>query len=65
MDEIKIVLDLAALKTLMQGGEIIFTDADNELPSIVLACDESATQDVKMAVQMAMLNLLPPAPGLH
>lgn len=65
MDEIKIILDLAALKILMQGGEIVFTDNDNEVPAIVLVCDESATKDVKTAVQMAMLNLLPPAPGLH
>jgi hypothetical protein len=65
MDEIKIILDLAALKTLMEGGELIFTDSDNELPSIVLACDASAMKNVKSAVQLAMLNLLPPAPGLH
>lgn len=65
MDEIKIILDLTALKALMEGEEIVFTDPDNMAPAIVLACDEAATKNVKTAVQMAMLNLLPPAPGLH
>jgi hypothetical protein len=65
MDHITLVLDLLSLQNLMQGKDIVFTSDDGTGIPIVVTCDVNTTQAMRAAVHMAMLNLLPPAPGVH
>jgi len=65
MDHITLVLDLYALQNLMHGKDVVFHSDDGSGIPIVVTCDVNTTHAVRAAVHMAMLNLLPPAPGVH
>lgn len=65
MDYITLVLDLHALQMLMQGKDVVFHSEDGSEAPIVVTCDLNTTDAVRIAVNLAMLNNIPPAPGVH
>lgn len=65
MDYITLVLDLHALQLLMQGKDVVFHSEDDSEAPIVVTCDINTTDAVRVAINLAMLNNIPPAPGVH
>jgi hypothetical protein len=65
MDYITLVLDLHALQMLMQGKDVAFHSEDDSESPIIVTCDINTTDAVKLAINLAMLNNIPPAPGVH
>jgi len=64
MTELRLRLSIGALQSIAAGEELVFTLADEEI-EVSIACDELAMVAFKNAVERAMLEFLPPAPGQH
>jgi hypothetical protein len=64
MDEIRLQLSIGALQSIAAGEELTFTLPEEDL-QITIACDEAAMLAFRNALQRAMLEFLPAAPGQH
>lgn len=64
MLEYRLLISVGALQSISAGNELVFALPDEDI-KIILGCDESVMVAFRDAVQKAMLEFLPPAPGCH
>jgi hypothetical protein len=64
MTELRLRLSISALQSIAAGEELVFVLADEGI-EVSVACDESAMVAFRNAVERAMLEFLPAAPGQH
>jgi hypothetical protein len=64
MTELRLRLSIGALQSIAAGEELVFTLVDEGI-EVSVACDESAMAAFKTAVERAMLEFMPAAPGKH
>ena len=64
MTELRLRLSIGALQSIAAGEELVFTLPEEGI-EVSVACDESAMAAFKTAVERAMLEFLPAAPGQH
>ena len=64
MTELRLRLSIGALQSIAAGEELVFTLVDEGI-EVSVACDETAMAAFKTAVERAMLEFMPAAPGKH
>jgi hypothetical protein len=64
MPEYRLLISVGALQSISSGNELVFVLPDEDI-KLVIGCDESVMVAFRDAVQKAMLEFLPPAPGCH
>jgi hypothetical protein len=64
MTELRLRLSIGALQSIAAGEELVFTLPEEGI-EVSIACDESAMAAFRSAVERAMLEFLPAAPGQH
>jgi hypothetical protein len=64
MTELRLRLSIGALRSIAAGEELVFALPEDDI-EISVSCDEAAMVAFRNAVERAMLEFLPPAPGQH
>lgn len=64
MTELRLRLSIGALQSIAAGEELVFALPEEGI-ELSIACDETAMAAFKTAVERAMLEFMPAAPGKH